>query len=262
MAKDILITGSTDGIGKGTAVKLAGQGHRVYLHGRDPERLAAAVSQVKYASGSDTVTGFTADFADLDAVGRMADEVRDVLTGLDVLINNAGVFKSPGEDGMPDLRFRVNYLAPVLLTQRLIPLLEKGTAPRIINLSSAAQSPVSLAALQGKDTLPQAEAYAQSKLALTMWSFHLAKTQSAMGVIAVNPGSLLHTKMATEAYGRFWSPADKGIDILCELAVSPDHTGVTGQYYDNDQGGFAQAHPAAYNPAEVDRLIRTTRQMI
>ncbi|ACN15527.1 putative short-chain dehydrogenase (SDR-family protein) [Desulforapulum autotrophicum HRM2] len=97
---------------------------------------------------------------------------------IDVLINNAGIYNSAesrNKDGQ-DIRFAVNYLAPYVLTDRLLPLLKKASDARIINLSSAAQALVSHEALTGKENLSEGDAYAQSKLALTMWSFYLARS--------------------------------------------------------------------------------------
>jgi len=211
MKKTILITGSTDGIGKLAAIKLAKEGHEIYLHGRNEQKLKTVISEIKTASSNENVKGFTADFSDLELVKKMATQVNNDLSKLDVLINNAGVFKSPNQKNSAghDLRFVVNYFAPYLLTKELLPLLQKGIAPRIINLSSAAQAPVSHEALQGEQVISEQASYAQSKLALTMWSFHLAKTLKDISVIAVNPGSLLNTNMVREAYGKFWSPAEK-----------------------------------------------------
>ena len=264
MQKTILITGSTDGIGKLAAVKLAGDGHAVHVHGRNSEKLDSAISEIKSITKNETIDGFTADFSDLDAVKQMAEKINKDLPKIDILINNAGIFKSPeiqNKNGL-DIRFVVNYLAPYLLTGKLIRLLNKGTDPRIINLSSAAQTTVSHDALSGKEFLSQGEAYAQSKLALTMWSFHLAEALEKIAVIAVNPGSLLNTKMAAQAYGRHWSSADKGADILYDLAVSKEYKGITGKYFDNDKGSFGPAHPDAYSKTEIDQLIYATRNLL
>ncbi|MBF0232610.1 MAG: SDR family NAD(P)-dependent oxidoreductase [Desulfamplus sp.] len=264
MQKTILITGSTDGVGKLTAIKLAGDGHAVFLHGRSSEKLTATISEIKIITKNENIGGFIADLSDQDAVEKMAEQINTDLSKLDILINNAGIFKSPvshNQKGL-DIRFAVNYLAPYQLTEKLIPLLKKGTDPLIINLSSAAQSSVSGDALCGSVNLSEQEAYAQSKLALTMWSFRLAEILSDVAVIAVNPGSLLNTKMVAEAYGRSWSSADKGADILYDLAVSEDFKGITGKYFDNDQGCFAQAHPDAYSENKIDRLIQTTKNLI
>jgi NAD(P)-dependent dehydrogenase (short-subunit alcohol dehydrogenase family) len=264
MQKTILITGSTDGIGKLAAIKLSKEGHSIYVHGRHPEKLGATISEIKAITQNKNTNGFVADFSDLDSVRQMADQINKDVPKIDILINNAGIFKSPeshNKDGL-DIRFTVNYLAPYVLTGKLMPLLNKRTDPRIINLSSAAQSPVSHDALLGKENLSQGDAYAQSKLALTMWSFYLAKALQDIAVIAVNPGSLLNTKMATEAYGQYWSPADKGADILYDLAISEDYKGITGKYFDNDKGSFGPAHPDAYSEAKIDNLINTTQNLI
>ncbi len=264
MKKVIFITGSTDGIGKLAAIKLAKEGHEIYLHGRNAAKLAAVISETKELSKNQNVKGFTADFSDLEEVKQMAEQINTELSKIDVLINNAGVFKSSkplNKDGL-DLRFVVNYFAPYLLTQELMSLLKKGTAPRIVNLSSAAQAPVSHSALSGKSQLSEQEGYAQSKLALTMWSFHLANTLQNISVIPVNPGSLLNTNMVREAYGRFWSSADKGANILYDLAVSENHKGITGKYFDNDKGGYGNAHSDAYDQTEIDKLIETTTHIL
>ncbi|MGM8888075.1 SDR family NAD(P)-dependent oxidoreductase, partial [Psychrobacter sp. 1U2] len=145
MAKTILITGSTDGIGKLTALKLAKAGHQVYLHGRNADKLASVIAEVNaVATGAavDNIDGFVADFSDLDAVRKMAAEVSEKLPKLDVLINNAGIYTTASattKDGL-DIRFVVNYLAPYELTNALLPLLKESDESRIINLSSAAQA--------------------------------------------------------------------------------------------------------------------------
>lgn len=264
MKKTILITGSTDGIGKLAAMRFAKEGHTVYLHGRNPEKLTNLTAELKHLSNNPDIGGFVADFSDLNAVRRMANEVIEQVPKLDVLINNAGIYKSASplnQDGL-DIRFVVNYLAPYIQTQTWLPLLRKGTAPRILNLSSAAQSMISLEALQGKEQQSERATYAQSKLAITMWSFYLAKHTPDIAVFAVNPGSLLNTNMVREAFGHHWSSADKGANILYELALSDKFEGMTGKYFDNDAGNFGTAHQDAYNDASIDQLMRTTESII
>ena len=264
MNKTILITGSTDGIGKLTALQLAKSGHTVYLHGRNHARLESTIQEVREASGSKNVHGFLADFSDLGAVSQMAEEVISQLAKLDILINNAGVYNSKAstnQDGL-DYRFVVNYLAPYLLTERLMPLLKKSSSPRIINLGSAAQAPVNSSALLGKEQLTEQAAYAQSKLALTMWTFDLASKQPGLNALVVNPGSLLDTKMAHEAFGQVWAPAEKGADVLFDLALSEEHENASGKYFDNDQGRFGQAHPYAYDQTKIDELMSITEKLV
>ena len=262
--KTILITGSTDGIGKLVAIKLAKQGHEVYLHGRKPEKLDTVVSEIKAQTKNKNIKGFVADFSDLDAVKQMAHEIAHKLSSIDVLINNAGVYnskKSQNSDGL-DMRFVVNYFAPFLLTNELMTLLKQAKAPRLINLSSAAQSSVDYEVLTGKKNTSQGEAYAQSKLALTMWSFYLANQEPDLNVIAVNPGSLLNTNMVAEAFGNHWSSADKGADILYELAVAEDYKDGSGKYFNNDLGTFAKANSDAYNETKINQLIAETTTIL
>jgi NAD(P)-dependent dehydrogenase (short-subunit alcohol dehydrogenase family) len=278
MTKNILITGSTDGIGKLAALNLAKAGHHVYLHGRDADKLDSVIVEVKaVATGTavDCIDGFVADFSDLNAVRDMAAEVNKKLSKLDVLINNAGIYTTSSpvtKDGL-DVRFVVNYLAPYVLTNALLPLLKKSNKARIVNLSSAAQAPISYPAFAGNERLDDKDAYAQSKLALTMWSMDLADTVAGdnINVIAVNPGSLLNTKMVDEAYGKYWSSADKGANILTELAISDEFADDTGKYFDNDikdgvhgeaRGEFGQPHADALNKDAIAKLKRQTQDVL
>lgn len=278
MTKTILITGSTDGIGKLAALKLAEAGHQVYVHGRNADKLTIVIAEVKaVATGAavDNINGFVADFSDLNAVRKMAAEVNEKLPKLDVLINNAGINTTASvmtKDGL-DVRFVVNYLAPRELTNALLPLLKKSSEARIVNLSSAAQDPISYKAFVGQERLDDKDAYAQSKLALTMWSMDLADTVAAddINVIAVNPGSLLNTKMVDEAYGEYWSSADKGANILAELAISDEFANDSGKYFDNDikdgvhgdaRGEFGQPHADALDKEAITELERQTQAIL
>ena len=260
MKKVILITGSTDGIGKLAAIKLAESQHEIYVHGRDPDKLTNVVNEIRGTTGNDLVDGFTADFSDLKEVDRMAELIRHKLPRIDVLINNAGIYKSPQsttKDGL-DIRFTVNYFAPYILTQALLPPLKKSEAPRIINLSSAAQTSVSLKALSGQRKISTSEAYAQSKLAILLWTFGMAKIYPDISMIALNPGSLLNTNMVREAFGKSWASADKGADIIYDLAVLKRYQNITGKYFDNDRGSIGQAHPDAYDAGIIDELLKKT----
>lgn len=264
MTKTILITGSTDGIGKLAAIELAKEGNELYVHGRSSEKLNSAISEIKELSGNEKVKGLLADFSDLESVAEMTSNIKNELSKLDVLINNAGVFNTPiptDSNGI-DVRFTVNYLAPFLLTNKLLPLVKKADNPRIINLGSAAQASIDLTNLSGDKKLNAQEAYAQSKLAITMWTFHLARELSNVTSIVVNPGSLLDTKMAKEAYGQVWSSATKGADILYDLATSSKYLNHSGEYFDNDKGSFNMAHPDAYDAKKITELIDKTKEYL
>lgn len=267
MAKTILITGSTDGIGLETAKLLASQGSNVLLHGRSQAKLSDAEQVVGNVGGSGAIETYQADLSVLDDVEALAAAVVANHPSLDVLINNAGVFNVPdpiAANGL-DVRFMVNTIAPYLLTKRLLPAL--AATGRVINLSSAAQAPVDPAALQGIVQLDPSSAYAQSKLGLTMWSNHLAHQLGASGpvVVAVNPGSFLGTKMVKEAYGSAGKDIGIGADILARAATSDEFADASGRYFDNDSGRFADPHPFALdhqrNEAVVE-LIEATASAI
>ncbi|WP_405397010.1 SDR family NAD(P)-dependent oxidoreductase [Maribacter sp. Asnod2-G09] len=260
--KHILITGSTDGIGKLLALRLAKEGHFIGVHGRTDAKLKATVTEIKAESKNDNIVGFLADFSNLTEVKQMAKEVAEKMPKIDILVNNAGVLKAKTDTATNgvDVRLTVNYLAPYQFTNAVLPLLKKADAPSIVNLGSAAQSPVSLSALKGEMILGANDAYAQSKLALTMWSFDLAKKEPSILVVAVNPGSLLNTKMAKEAYGQHWSPAEKGVDILYDLSMTD--MAKTNAYFDNDKGGYAHAHPDAYDAKKIEELLSLTNTLV
>lgn len=264
MKKTILITGSTDGIGKLAAIRLASEGHTIILHGRNSEKLAAVIEKVKSQTNNHNITGYTADFSDFSQVQDMAEGISNDITTLDILINNAGIFLTPtplNKKGL-DIRLAVNYLAPYLLTKAILPVIKNSPAPRIINLSSAAQETVSMPVLNGDSTISNQATYAQSKLAILMWSFHLAAQESRINTIALNPGSLLNTNMVREAYGKFWSPAEKGGDIIYDLAIKDDYRDASGKYYDNDAGRFNRAHDDAYDESLIHELITQTDNLL
>ncbi|MCG8580521.1 MAG: SDR family NAD(P)-dependent oxidoreductase [Bacteroidales bacterium] len=264
MKKYILITGSTDGIGKLLAIKLAIEGHQVYIHGRNQDKVTKAMDEIKAKSRNETIGAFVGDLSDMNAVRQLAQDIKAKVSQIDILVNNAGVFMSGSQQSANgcDMRFVVNYLAPYLLTHELLPLMNQSRDARIINLSSAAQSELSYEAIMGRQHTSVNALYAQSKLALTMWSFYLAQQKKDMIVIAVNPGSLLNTKMANEAYGQYWSPAEKGADILYDLTIAEKHKKHSGEYFDNDSGRYARAHSDAYNNDAIRKLIDFTNNLI
>ena len=259
MAKTILITGSTDGIGLETAKSFVSQGHQVLLHGRNPQKLEAAENSLSTLSREGTVKSYIADLSRMADVELLAQAVAENHAQLDVLINNAGVLKTSKtvtSDGL-DVRFAVNAIAPYLLTQRLIPLIP--TSGRVVNVSSAAQSPVNLDALIGKIRLSEDfTAYAQSKLALTMWSRSLALSHQdhTPVIIAVNPGSMLGSKMVKEGFGVAGGDIRIGADILTRAALADEFASASGQYFDNDRGQFAAPHPDALSPQKCQEIVR------
>jgi len=202
--------------------------------------------------------------ADLSHVRAMAAAVKNKHPRLDVLINNAGVFRVPitrTPDGL-DIRFVVNTLAPFLLTRALLEIMDTGS--RVINLSSAAQAPVSIEALKGNQLLDDGQAYAQSKLAITMWSRQMGHDLKGTGplVMSVNPASFLGSKMVKEAYGMAGNDLSIGADILVRLALSDEFANNHGDYFDNVAGVLSDPHTDALDEAKVAKVVDTIETLI
>ncbi len=264
MPKTVLITGSTDGIGLETAKMLVSAGHHVLLHGRNPAKVEEAENTLSALPGGGRVERFVADLSSLAEVEALARAVSETHATLDVLINNAGVYNTPDpvtQDGL-DVRFAVNTIAPYLLTTRLLPIL--GASGRVVNLSSAAQSPVDPKAMAGGVRLSDGAAYAQSKLALTMWSRSLALSLKHDGpaIIAVNPGSMLGSKMVKEAFGVAGGDIRIGADVLIRAALAEEFEAASGRYFDNDKGRFASPHPDALDSKKSDAVVRVIEAIL
>lgn len=251
MTKTILITGATDGIGLLTAQKLAADGHKVLLHGRNDSKLDAAA---KTLGGNPTT--YCADLSRMAEVEKLAQDVLSDHHGLDVLINNAGILKSPqveSEAGR-DIRFDVNTIAPFILAMRLLPLIPPDG--RIVNLSSAAQAKVDVDAMSKYRPMGDMEAYAQSKRAITIWSAELAKAlPNGPVVVSVNPGSLLASKMVKEGFGIAGNDLNIGADILIRAAFDEDFGTISGRYFDNDNGVFASIEADATQASAVMQAL-------
>ena len=155
-----------------------------------------------------------------------------------------------------DVRFVVNTLAPYLLTQKLGPLM--AADGRVVNLSSAAQASVDLEALAGRRRVDDMEAYAQSKLALTMWTRAMAEKRGGDDpmIVAVNPGSLLASKMVKEGFGVPGNDLGIGADILIRAALSDEFADANGKYFDNDSRRFSNPHPDAMDMSKCTAVIQ------
>ncbi|MFT6896875.1 MAG: NAD(P)-dependent dehydrogenase (short-subunit alcohol dehydrogenase family), partial [Paraglaciecola sp.] len=255
--KTILITGATDGIGLATAKMLAAKGHHLLIHGRNSGKLNNVVKMLSALPNADRIESYVADLSVLSEVVTLAKAVTGQHNKLDVLINNAGVFKVDNKttaDAL-DVRFVVNTIAPYLLTKSLMGLL--GSAGRVINLSSAAQAPVNIQALLGKVKVSDMDAYAQSKLAITMWTRSLALSSNGTGpvMIAVNPGSMLGSKMVQEGFGVPGGDLNIGAEILTRAALEDEFCQANGKYFDNDSGQFAMPHADVANADKAQELI-------
>lgn len=262
--KTLLLTGATSGIGLATANMLVAKGHTVLLHGRNESQLEKIAGTLSGISGGGRVESYVADLSSMAEVEALAKAVSEKHEKLDVLINNAGVYGVSASTTQEDLdpRFAVNTIAPYLLTKRLLPLLSPSS--RVVNLSSAAQAPVTPEVLTGPSNQSDGIVYAQSKLALTMWTFHMAHSLGNTGpvLIALNPKSMLGSKMVKEAYGVAGHDLNIGAEIICRAAFSEQFADASGHYFDNDIGQFASPHADALNPQKCADLVRTLESIL
>jgi NAD(P)-dependent dehydrogenase (short-subunit alcohol dehydrogenase family) len=265
----ILVTGATDGLGKGIATELARDGARVLVHGRDDERGAQTLRELKDETGNDKLEWYRADLASLEEVRTLAERVASDHDRLDVLVNNAGVGTSvPGggarmesADGH-ELRFAVNYLAPFLLSRLLEPLLVASAPARIVNVSSGGQADLRFDDLMLERDYDSWQAYCQSKLALVMLTLDLADELADRGVTAtcLHPGTFMPTKMVLEAGRTPVDTLETGIEATLRLARDPELEGVTGKYFARTVE--ARALDQAYDDAARRQLREVSEQLV
>jgi NAD(P)-dependent dehydrogenase (short-subunit alcohol dehydrogenase family) len=243
--KVALITGGTSGIGKATATALAAMGAEVVVSGRNKERAEAAIEEIRDQSGSEKVSLILADLAVQAEVRELAQEFREQHDRLDVLVNNAGIIQSERAetpDGI-ELTLAVNHLAPFLLTNLLLDLLEKSAPSRIVTVSSEARrgAEIDFDDLQSERRYRAFRVYGMTKLANILFTYELAERLEGTGVVAncLHPGSV-NTSFANNnrslgtllfrAFKPFMRTPEQGADTVVYLAVSPEAGKMTGRY--------------------------------
>jgi NAD(P)-dependent dehydrogenase (short-subunit alcohol dehydrogenase family) len=253
----MLVTGSTDGLGREVARRLAATGAHVIVHGRNQERGTALVAEITRAGGG-SAAFYAADLASFDEVRTLANALLRDYDRIDVLVNNAGIWlnrsaeRSLSDDGH-ELHLAVNYLSGYLLTHLLMPRIIGTTGARIVNVASAAQAPIDFDNVMLARGYSGGRAYAQSKLAQVMFTFDLAEelAHEAVTVAALHPATLMDTPMVREAGARPRSTIAEGADAVIHLVLSPDIR--SGQYYNGREP--ARAHAQAYD-SEARRRLR------
>ena len=249
-----LVTGSTDGLGRELARRLAAQGAHVIVHGRNAERGKALVDEIA-AGAKGSARFYQADFASLAEVRRFADDIARDYTRLDLLVNNAGVFlrdqRQVSADGH-ELTFAVNYLAGYLLTYRMLPLLEKGRSPRIVNVSSRSAAPIDFTDVMMERGYTGYRAYSQSKLAQVMFTIDLAAELKPKGIVvqAVHPATGMDTNMIASAGRTPRTSIDEGATAVMHVIASD---APSGSYFVGQTVGTAHAQAS---DADARRQLR------
>ncbi len=257
--KIVLVTGSTDGVGRLVACRLAAVGARVLIHGRNGDRGEQVLGQIRAAALGSAVF-LRADFSSLAEVRRLADVVRQECDRLDVLINNAGIGsggsagkRETSQDGY-ELRFAVNYLAGFLLTELLLPLMMINKRARIVNVSSLGQHPIDFDDVMLTRGYTGGRAYAQSKLAQIMFAFDLARELDPTAITAncLHPATYMATTMVRQSGVTPVSSVEEGAEAILKLAVSRELDGHSGEFYNGLR--LSRASAQAYDIRARARL--------
>jgi NAD(P)-dependent dehydrogenase (short-subunit alcohol dehydrogenase family) len=268
-ASTVLITGATDGLGKAVATELARAGATLLLHGRDEARGEDTLAEISDQTGNTKLVWYRADLASLQETRGLAERVRLEHDRLDVLVNNAGIGTTLPGDGRRqestegyELRFAVNYLAPFLLTRVLQPLLLASAPARIVNVSSAGQAPIDFEDVMLERGYSGVQAYCQSKLALIMLTFDLAKELAGTGVTAncLHPGTYMPTKMVLHAGVRPLDSLETGVEATTRLIADPVLDGTSGRYF--DRLAESRAHAQAYDDEARTQLRELSERLV
>jgi NAD(P)-dependent dehydrogenase (short-subunit alcohol dehydrogenase family) len=248
--KIALVTGSTDGLGKAVALKLADMGATVLVHGRNEERGTALVDTIR-KNGAGCARFYRADLSSLADVRSLADAIRKDTKRIDLIINNAGI-GSANSKGSKDrelsadgyeLRFAVNYLSGYLLTRMLLPTIINSAPARIVNVASLAQQPIDFSNVMLERDYDGGRAYAQSKLAQIMFTQDLAEELAGKSVTAnsLHPATYMDTSMVRSAGVEPRSTVEEGANAVLYVATSPELKGKSGLFFNGKREMRANA---------------------
>lgn len=250
----VLVTGSTGGLGREVARRLAASGDHVIVHGRSADRGVELVEEIE-AEGHGSARLYLADFGSFDDVRALARAVRRDYARLDVLVNNAGIWlegpRQLSEDGH-ELHFQVNYLSSFLLTRELLPLLRQSAPSRIVHVSSIAQRPIDFDNVMLETDYSDGRAYAQSKLAQILLNLDLAEELAGSGVTtnALHPATMMDTDMVLERGARARASVHDGADAVMHL-IDGEGLGSGGYYNQTER---ARANEWTYDEGARERL--------
>ncbi|MBA7523667.1 hypothetical protein ES705_15799 [subsurface metagenome] len=263
MDRIVLITGSTDGIGKQTAIDLAQKGYHVLVHGKNREKGIAVVSEIKKLTNNNSVDLLIADLSRQKEIKGLRDEVFKRYDHLDVLINNAGIYQTEYElsENNIEMTFAVNHLAPFLLTRLLLDLLKTNHSTRIINVSSMIHANyIDFKDLQYENNFDGGGAYSLSKLCNILFTYKLSEILKA-GNVTVNclhPG-VINTRMLRLSFGNIGAPVQEGSKTSVYLADSVQVANVTGKYFADKK--MAESKSITYDKDVQNRLWEISEKL-
>jgi NAD(P)-dependent dehydrogenase (short-subunit alcohol dehydrogenase family) len=257
--KVVMVTGSTDGLGREVALRSAALGASVIVHGRNQERGKAVVAEIT-KGGTGSARFYAADFASLAEVRTLAQAINRDYDRIDVLVNNAGIWikdRQVSKEGH-ELHFAVNYLAGFLLTRSLLPKIVASAPSRIVNVSSLSAAPIDFNDLMLERPGRAGQGYGHSKLAQVLFTFDLAAELKGKNVIvtALHPATMMDTTLVRQAGGRAMSTVDQGADAVMQQITGDVQS---GQFYNGLRPG--QPHPQANDESARARLRQVSMQL-
>jgi NAD(P)-dependent dehydrogenase (short-subunit alcohol dehydrogenase family) len=266
--KTCLVTGASSGIGKETVMGLSRMGARTIMVCRNRERGESAKNEIIRETGNPAVELLLCDLSSLAQVRKLADEVQSSYSALHVLVNNAGTVSLSGGttvDGF-ETTLAVNYLAPFLLTNLLLGLVRAGSPSRIINVSSVSHygGKVNLDQIASGRAGALMGAYSNSKLALVMFTYELARRLQGSGVTVncLHPG-VVATRIwhiPTFLTRSFMISASRGAETTLYLASSPEVEATTGRYFEKKKEKRSSAE--SYDEEEAKLLWDATCRLV
>jgi len=262
--KLVLITGSTDGIGKKTALEIVNLGYHVIIHGRNQKSAEQTMDQIKKETKDDCISATFADLGSFNQIIEMTKNIKKQFKKLDVLVNNAGVYRPEKRLSQENIEetFAINYVAPFLLTNLLIDLLKKADSSRIVNVVSQVHSNrLNLNDLQFQNDYTGVKAYAQSKTCLIMFTYLLAEKlkKTTTTVNCLHPG-IINTKLLKAAMSSIGAPVSAGAENLIYIATSHKLEKITGTYFDNNKPKLSKE--ITYNAEMQKKLWEKTEKLI
>jgi len=248
--KTCAITGCSSGIGLATAIELAKQGYQILMIVRNNEKSEQAFQQIKQEGGQQNVIQFFTDLSSIKSIKKTAEEIKKRISKIDILINNAGVFTKKyqeTEDGI-ELTIAVNYLATFILTNLLLPVINKQSG-KIINLSSELykKGKINPENLFKVDKFNGDAVYAASKLMVNYFTFELANRleKGKISVNCVHPG-VVGTEIFREypkwfnfILNLFLTKPETGAKPILNLALNPKLDKVSGKYFNKTKENSA-----------------------
>lgn len=241
--KICMVTGASSGLGQAIAQGLAAMGATVILACRDQARGSAAQAEIQRATGNPNVELMLVDLSIQQSIQELATSFKQKYSRLNVLVNNAAIFKSRRvltPDGLETM-FATNHLGPFLLTNLLLDVLKNGALARVINITAPSTTHLRFDDLQSEMVFSAVEAFGASKMCNLLFTYDLARRLDGRGVTvnAVHPG-LVKSNLMREAppiiqllFRLFSAAPERAAQGPVYVASSRAIAGATGKFYKN-----------------------------